>query len=1046
MVTENVDIRFRESGSRVIVRKIEEIGEAANRSTRGLFLMQRALFTLGGASLIAGLSRQLDMLTNVENRLRLTSTSTQNLEAVQRSLFQVARDTRSAFESVAEIYSRTALSVKNLGVTQKEAIRFTESLAKASILSGASTREANAALIQLSQGLASNRLSGDELRSVLEQLPFVADVIAKKMKITRGELRKFGSEGKISAGIVLEAFRDARDEIDTLFSQTQATISQALSVANANWLEFLDNLDDTVMISGAVADAIILISDNIAEIINGLTLLAAAFAISFGVRQLANIFKFIGALRAGAVASARLREVEELRQAANARRAGVAVAANRARQVELSQRLRMIQIKKADLQQTVLDTQFTVANGRARNISTGRYVGLTSAKAALTRASQQLATVEAVEAVTAGRLATARAAQLGTTTTAARANQSLAAAQAANAAGATRLSRVFPTLAGTLALVGRGFASLFALIAANPFGAIVTGVIAAGAAIYTFGDRIKLTEDGIVNLRNFTVAAFQIIGEKISSVAGTMKEVFGKAVTEISGLGVSIPDDWGAGLEVLLNVVKSVVNKTIGAFYGAYKAIVAVWDLLPKALGNVGKKAANALIDAIEGAINGVLNGVQKLLGAIGSAASIFNGGVNPFADIIGKDPLDLSQYKSTVTEGGADLGAAASTAFKEGFNRDFVGETIGSIQSVIDDGVASIIDRARTNANAAAEDLLFGQSVLDTSLGDKVDVPGDKDKDSGKTSTSFLKEIAELREKIALEQMYGLQKKITIEQLRIEEAIKRKLTESESKLLSNLVKELELSKIKGEVLESILGPQEELILGQIALNQLFESGAITLENYITRLRELQIAADNAAGTLAGGFRAAIASSIMSANEIGNALGNIVVGGANKAADALVQFAQTGKINMRAFFHDLFSQLMRLAAQQLLLRLLGGFMGVPIAPVGLGFGGGGSILPGFSTGGSIMPTGAGSTDTQMVAFNKRPDERVDILTPGQQKYQRDRMNGRQSEKEEKDLNVTNLNIFDLSMLPAILSTNEAKRVIKNVITEEGLLQGLEGSF
>lgn len=373
-VTHNIDIRARSSGFRTIRRKIDEVGEAANRSVRGIFLLQRAIFVLGGAGAIRALTVQADLLTNVENRLKLTTTSAENLEEVQKRLFQVAKDSRTSFEAVAEIYNRTALSVRQLGISQKETAEFTESLAKASILSGASTREANAALIQLSQGLASNRLSGDELRSVLEQLPFVADVIAKQLGITRGELRQFGREGKISANVVLEAFRNAKDEIDRLFADTQPTIAQALSVANTNWLEFLDNLEDTFQISTKVASAIIFLGENIALIVGSISAAAAAFAFAFGVRQLQRVVNFVAGLRAGAVASSRLLEVENLRSAAAARRAQVNVAENAARQIELQQRLALIGVQKAQLQQTVLDTQFTVVNGRARNIATGQFV------------------------------------------------------------------------------------------------------------------------------------------------------------------------------------------------------------------------------------------------------------------------------------------------------------------------------------------------------------------------------------------------------------------------------------------------------------------------------------------------------------------------------------------------------------------------------------------------------------------------------------------------------------------------------------------------
>jgi len=244
MVTETFTVRYRQVGANVVVRSLDRIGGAANTATRGLFLLQRALFVIGGAGLARALAGQVDALTNYENRIRLTADSMQQVEQVQDALFAAANRSRSAFGSLAEIYSRVALSVRELGISQAETIRFTESLAKATIISGASAREANAALVQLGQGLASNRLSGDELRSVLEQLPFVAQVIADELGITRGELREFGREGKISADVVLQAFRNAAGEIDRLFENTQATLGQAFDVFGNEDLNAIDRFDD----------------------------------------------------------------------------------------------------------------------------------------------------------------------------------------------------------------------------------------------------------------------------------------------------------------------------------------------------------------------------------------------------------------------------------------------------------------------------------------------------------------------------------------------------------------------------------------------------------------------------------------------------------------------------------------------------------------------------------------------------------------------------------------------------------------------------------
>ena len=120
-----------------------------------------------------------------------------------------------------------------------------------------------------------------------------------------------------------------------------------------------------------------------------------AFAINFGAGVVGSIYNYVAGLKAAGVASSRLLELEALRAGGAARRAQAAVASNAARQLELQQRLVDIGIQKKQLQQLVLDTQYTVINGRARNIATGQFVSLTAAKANLTRATTQLEIVEA---------------------------------------------------------------------------------------------------------------------------------------------------------------------------------------------------------------------------------------------------------------------------------------------------------------------------------------------------------------------------------------------------------------------------------------------------------------------------------------------------------------------------------------------------------------------------------------------------------------------------------------------------------------------------
>lgn len=1043
MVTENVDIRFRETGARVIVRRIEEIGEAANRSTRGIFLLQRAIFVLGGAGAIRALTTQVDLLTNVENRLRLTTTSSQNLEEVQTRLFQVARDSRTSWESVAEIYNRTALSVRELGISQQETARFTESLAKASILSGASTREANAALIQLSQGLASNRLSGDELRSVLEQLPFVADVIAKQLGVTRGELREFGREGKISAEVVLEAFRNAEEEIDRLFAQTSPTISQALSVANTNWLEFLDNLDDTFAISEKVAKSIIFLSENLELIVGTLGSVAAAFALSFGIRTVQSISNVIVGLRSSAVASTRLLEIENLRAAANVRRTQANVAANAARQTELTQRLALIQLKKADLQQTVLDTQFTVANGRARNIATGQFVSLSAAKANLARVTQQLSIIEGIEATTAGRLATARAAQTGATTTAAAANTRLAAAQAASATTTARLTALFPTLAGGIGLAGRAMAGLAAIFAANPIGAAITAIVAATVAFIRWGNEIKVTSDGVVGLKDAVVAAFQIILEAIAPVADFLRTSIGGAITFAINSFASFGDKVLSVMNFVANAVYDTFTFIPRLAVATISGIIAAFQSLPEGAAGSVAVLANIVISGFEALANGAIAAINKIIESLNAllsfvgadkAAELFG-----FSGQIGKiSSIEIGRFKSEYAGAGKTAADSFGEAFSSSFESSNLTNTVGAIGSALEPIGAEITNRARQNITLAAEDALMAQKVIQDNTPPAAPTPPGGG-GGGSKSKNFSTIIAGMQQEIELLRLGTRERERANEILNIEKELKRSLTDAERSLADEALRALEAAKTQADVLESIEGPRRESAEQQAALNELFRQGRIDVSDYTVAIRQMQQAADEASGTLFGGFRASINAAILDAQGLGDALGGVVVDAAGRAADAIVEFAKTGEFNVKQFFQELFAQLLKLAAQQLLLSLVGGLFGIPIG----GATGGGGLL-GFASGGSIMPTGPGSTDSQIVAFAKRPDERVDILTPGQQNAQRNgKGEGGNTIVQSPPVNVAA--VLSPSDIVGAFDNSEGETVVINILSRNAsVLRQLTG--
>lgn len=299
MTTERIDIVVSERGARVVRRNIEDIGRGAQNAQGAVQLLQRALGTIAIGAATVQLTRLVDTYTNLQNRLRNVTTSTSELSVVTAELFDIANSTRSSFESTTEVYARTALALKDLGVSQAQTLSFTKSLNQAVILSGASAQEANAALIQLSQGLASGTLRGDELRSVLEQLPSVADVIAKGLGVTRGELRELGTQGKITAQDILTAFADAREELDERFAKTIPTIGQSLVVLRNNFVQLLGSLDQNIGASETLARFILTLADNMGTLARAVGVAAFVLGVNFGVRAIGAA---IGGIRALTVA------------------------------------------------------------------------------------------------------------------------------------------------------------------------------------------------------------------------------------------------------------------------------------------------------------------------------------------------------------------------------------------------------------------------------------------------------------------------------------------------------------------------------------------------------------------------------------------------------------------------------------------------------------------------------------------------------------------------------------------------------------------------
>lgn len=277
------------------------------------------------ASAISSLVEFSDAVTNINNKLITISKSQSDANTQFNAMVAIAMSTRTSLESVTAVYNKMMMASETLGINQKQAAEYTTTLAQALKLTGASTAEANSVMLQFSQGLSSGVFQGDELRAILEGNIVITKALAKEMGVSTTEIKKLGSEGKITADIMLRALGSSAKEIASNFARMVPTISDSLGTLRTSMMSLWQTFESTTKTGQSISKSI----EYIAYSLNGmktsldsiigpvmtflsfLLKLGAAFAALAFVRVIATIFiglaaamaEVLGVIEGGAAAT-----------------------------------------------------------------------------------------------------------------------------------------------------------------------------------------------------------------------------------------------------------------------------------------------------------------------------------------------------------------------------------------------------------------------------------------------------------------------------------------------------------------------------------------------------------------------------------------------------------------------------------------------------------------------------------------------------------------------------------------------------------------------
>jgi tape measure domain-containing protein len=271
----------------------KQVGREVQNTTAHLSLFGRIVASVAITEAARRVLNLADSYINLQNKIRVVTEDQMHMKFVMDELLGVANRSRTSLESVATVYARTARSVKDLGKTQRETLTFTETLSKAIAVGGSTSVEASNAMIQLSQGLSSGTLRGDELRSVMEQLPVVAQLIADKLGVSTGQLKALGAAGKLTSEQVFDAIVEGSTSVEARFKTMTPTVAQAATVFKNNLLAATEALENSM---GRLANVILGLGTNMDTLIDTALSLAGVLGVALAARAIGAVIAGMNAL------------------------------------------------------------------------------------------------------------------------------------------------------------------------------------------------------------------------------------------------------------------------------------------------------------------------------------------------------------------------------------------------------------------------------------------------------------------------------------------------------------------------------------------------------------------------------------------------------------------------------------------------------------------------------------------------------------------------------------------------------------------------------
>lgn len=263
----------------------EESEKTQSKWAKILNTVKNAAVVTGGIALVKNIASAADEQSQLNARINMMNDNLQTTAELQKMIYTASQNSRGSYTNTANMVGKFGTLAPDAFGSSAEVVNFAEQINKHLTLSSTSSTGADAVILQLTQAMGAGVLRGEELNSVLEQAPTIAQAIAKYLGMSVAEMRELASDGALTADVVKNALFATAEETNAKFAEMPMTFAQL-------WQSGLNAVQQAAMpVLQATAKGATAIHDNwstIAPVLVGVATAAGVVAIALAAQAAAT--------------------------------------------------------------------------------------------------------------------------------------------------------------------------------------------------------------------------------------------------------------------------------------------------------------------------------------------------------------------------------------------------------------------------------------------------------------------------------------------------------------------------------------------------------------------------------------------------------------------------------------------------------------------------------------------------------------------------------------------------------------------------------------